>query len=739
MTGSEHIDSVRIAPAPDWILLNEVDDTYRPPVTTAETALLVSHQHHASKHESYTRVVRRLETLSAVQQLSMWRCDFDPAVQQVTIHSLSVQRGGIAKEHAALTRLKFLQREEGLESFMIDGTITVIVAFEDVRVGDVVDTSFTVHSRPRMFVSEFSLLTAVPTGSYTRMFHLSVRFPLEMPMQWMTDSKMIECEVMPSENGESVWQWQVQNFAPRSPEPQMPSWHFHGRFIQVSSYTSWASIAEGFRIAWREKFDDADLENAAEEFGACATLDERIEKALRFVQDDIRYLSVNTEFGGQIPTAPGAVLKRRYGDCKDKAFLLAHLLRKLGIPARPVLVNTVWQRRVGEFLPSPNVFNHVVIEWEFDGKRHWADATIPLQGGGTRKRYLPEFGLGLPISLGVTALEVVDSPPDGRSNSTLHESFYIDTKTNVATLHVLYTARGQAADSMRRDIGHRGSYALAEHRLQWYRSTIVGIERLAEMQIRDDREQNELLLGETYRWRNATMSSDESGVCVFQHFAHLVQGIIVFPDSTDRIHPLALFYPCVAEHRIECITEGHLRADCGGINVTTGAFRVRASLSAIGNRRIYDYSYRSFRDHVDVEEYRDHRQRTIDSLHACRVAFFLRTDRRIPDDQLARIEVLPKPPAKGGDSVLPVLSTSVAPAYGPVASALQTDQTKRSVEMDVTRRLSGKSKSPPTKRRPSFNFVEHRSLKPRSLQMGCGGIFLMYVLFRIIFRVFVGY
>lgn len=419
----DHREFVGIGVVPDWITPNVADETYQPPVSVAESALLISSQYHATRKEAYFRVVQRLETISAVQQSSIWRCDFDPATQRVTIHSLSVRRGGIGREHAEPARLRFLEREENLDSHMLDGTVTVIVTLEDVRVGDVFDASYTIHSRPRIFPEAFSLLTVVPTASYNRLFHLSVRFPAEMPMHWKTDSEKIKRHESSCENGETVWKWEVENFAPRFPEPAMPSWHFHGRFIQISSHTSWAVVADGIRTAWNEYLDDPDLEKCAAEFGACATLEERAEKALRFVQDDIRYLGLNTELGGQIPTAPGAVLRRRFGDCKDKSFLLAHLLRKLGISARPVLVNTTLQKRVEEFLPSPNAFNHAVIEFEINGQRRWADATIPLQGGGALCRYLPEYGMGLPISPGVAALESIESPDDAISHSFLHESF----------------------------------------------------------------------------------------------------------------------------------------------------------------------------------------------------------------------------------------------------------------------------------------------------------------------------
>ena len=68
-------------------------------------------------------------------------------------------------------------------------------------------------------------------------------------------------------------------------------------------------------------------------------LSTRIGKAIELIQDDYRYLSVNLEFGGQIPTPPEIIARRRYGDCKDLSFLLVNNLLEtnLGVSSRPVL------------------------------------------------------------------------------------------------------------------------------------------------------------------------------------------------------------------------------------------------------------------------------------------------------------------------------------------------------------------------------------------------------------------
>ena len=80
---------------------------------------------------------------------------------------------------------------------------------------------------------------------------------------------------------------------------------------------------------------------------------ESLARAFEFAARDVRYVSIQIGIGGYKPHTPSQVCSNRYGDCKDKAFLLSLLLRELGAEAYPALVNTKLRRRLDVFLPSP--------------------------------------------------------------------------------------------------------------------------------------------------------------------------------------------------------------------------------------------------------------------------------------------------------------------------------------------------------------------------------------------------
>jgi hypothetical protein len=87
---------------------------------------------------------------------------------------------------------------------------------------------------------------------------------------------------------------------------------------------------------------------------------EKLAALLDFVRRQVRYVAVEVGVGGYRPHTPQEVLERRWGDCKDKAFLLVDLLRDSDIEAWPVLIRLDPDGRVDREFPSPQ-FNHVIV------------------------------------------------------------------------------------------------------------------------------------------------------------------------------------------------------------------------------------------------------------------------------------------------------------------------------------------------------------------------------------------
>ena len=86
-----------------------------------------------------------------------------------------------------------------------------------------------------------------------------------------------------------------------------------------------------------------------------AVLSDKIRALATFVQKDIRYVAIEIGIGGYKPHAAPDVLKYHYGDCKDKATLLAALLKEIGVDSYFVLAQTSrgFQKRSSEWQSVP--------------------------------------------------------------------------------------------------------------------------------------------------------------------------------------------------------------------------------------------------------------------------------------------------------------------------------------------------------------------------------------------------
>ena len=101
---------------------------------------------------------------------------------------------------------------------------------------------------------------------------------------------------------------------------------------------------------------------AAELAQGISTESEQALALSRWVQNSIRYASIQLGvIGGYRPNPPEAVLKKGYGDCKDKSALLQAMLRAIGVESYQVLVFSGDPSRVRPEFPSPLQFNHSII------------------------------------------------------------------------------------------------------------------------------------------------------------------------------------------------------------------------------------------------------------------------------------------------------------------------------------------------------------------------------------------
>ncbi|WP_243287742.1 transglutaminase-like domain-containing protein [Geothrix terrae] len=125
----------------------------------------------------------------------------------------------------------------------------------------------------------------------------------------------------------------------------------------------------------------------SEELRRAATPREKARILFDYVKSEIRYIADEGAMHAFIPHDPASVLEKKYGDCKDKAWLLTALARIHGLSIHPVLLSTVPPPDFHEL--APGLFNHVICALEEQDQLTFMDPTATYSEMGD----LPDLDL----------------------------------------------------------------------------------------------------------------------------------------------------------------------------------------------------------------------------------------------------------------------------------------------------------------------------------------------------------
>ena len=110
----------------------------------------------------------------------------------------------------------------------------------------------------------------------------------------------------------------------------------------IAEAGSWRGVGEWYeKLSSDRKAANAEITaKAAELVAGKNDFYDRAEAITEFVQKEIRYFVIEKGIGGLQPHPAAEIFHNRYGDCKDKATLLAAMLSSVGLHSDIVLVHT---------------------------------------------------------------------------------------------------------------------------------------------------------------------------------------------------------------------------------------------------------------------------------------------------------------------------------------------------------------------------------------------------------------
>ena len=331
----------------------------------------------ASGDENYTAYRMKIltpEGLAAANVVAGW----NPSTDDIVIHRLRLIRGDKVIDVLSDNKFDVIQRENNLENNMLDGQLTAALQIPGVEVGDELEFAATLRRSETVFANRSHGFAQLPVVTSAGTHRVRLLWSDDKKVRWSSTTDLGKLAVL--ERGRER-ELTVEMKAPSSvvATDEAPARFNIRRLIEYSEFGDWSEVsalmAPLFDKASQLATDSPIRAEVARIAKANATPEARARAALQLVQDRIRYVYVGLDGGNYRPAAADETWKRRFGDCKAKTALLMALLRELGVPAEAVLVNSNGVDGADQRLPTPQVFDHVLVRTTIAGKIYWLDGT----------------------------------------------------------------------------------------------------------------------------------------------------------------------------------------------------------------------------------------------------------------------------------------------------------------------------------------------------------------------------
>jgi len=535
------------APKPGWLVPYKPDTsltTNTKDVSDGYYQLLFEEQYHVEQKTIYRHIVRDIVSETGIQNGSQINVSYNPEYEKLLFHEVLIRRNGAVINRLSPGKFKIIQKEEELSLHIYSGTYNAFYLVEDVRKGDQIEYAYSVAGENPIFANKFSEILYLTSYEPVTNFYKALIVSPARKLYFKAFNNAPE-PTKRSMNGMELYEWNLgNNVHILDPEDYQPSWFTGYPHYEISEYNSWKEVVD-----WAAKVNDVplagtELQSRIAQIKKLAGDDKEkyLLEAIRFVQDDIRYMGIEMGEYSHRPNMPEKVCRQRFGDCKDKSLLLCALLRANGITAYMAYVNTNLKGKIEEEQPSPGRFNHVIAKVLLNDQTYWVDATFSLQRGSLKNRYNPDFRKALVLGDGSTSL--TDIPLKDFGKLVVNEDITLadfDNDSARLTVHTEYT--GLYADNLRSMVANTSMKNLKTSYEDFYKKIYGKVDLLDSILITDLTEENKIKVEEKYRieepWK---IDSANNNRLSFTSSAHILKDKLIIVNES-RQTPVTLLFP----------------------------------------------------------------------------------------------------------------------------------------------------------------------------------------------------
>jgi len=600
---------IHTAAKPIWLSTYK-DYNQKPSLRTIQDGYYYSlseQQIHVEKKAHYFHYVREIISATGIQNGSQISVSFDPSFEKLEFHEITVWRNNKPQNRLNLPAFKILADEQDFSKFIYQGSYSANLILDDIRKGDRIEYSFTITGRNPIFDNKFCQDIYLQSNKPMAHQYVSLFFSSSRKLNMKLFNKAAKPTIT-QENGLIHYVWEGFQVQPAIDNNNEPTWLNSYNYVQLSDFSSWAEVANWAsginQPATDIKGELAQLINQLKsKYGNDKAAYFRV--AARTVQDEVRYMGIEIGEYSHRANRPEKVYAQRYGDCKDKSLLLVSILRANGIDANMVLVNTDMEDKTDQFIPTAKAFDHAVVTANVNGKQVWVDATISNQGGDGTDIYFPDYGKGLILKHGTTALTTIPSSKTGKT--VCIETYVVGKKGDSVTLDVRTTYTLDRADRERDRLESSGMAETEKTYLDYYSKIYSKIEAKDSVKVIDDIHKNTLTTIESYSIKDFYKKDTVGGRANADFYASYIGDEL--PSVSNHVKtPVAVSFPFDYDYTIKLFDKNGWSITEKQNEIKRDAYNFSSHYSVSGDTLLLHYSFAYLKDYVTadkVEEFKN--------------------------------------------------------------------------------------------------------------------------------------
>ena len=316
------------------------------------------------------------------------------------IHRIAVIREGEYIDKLPDTNIKILDNENNSNGGVLSKSKKINVSIRDLRLYDILileDTRTKVFSEKEFVRRDFVKHIYVTPDTYWAYgkYHYKFINNREKKVAYKrfffrdTEGNAMEQPIEYLEKGQVLEISHTNYINPVDPNREIFP------FIDFATESTWKDLSNYIYPLYEDVLKQSNLQQFArdlvEKLDKLPTLDEQIQFAIEYVQNNIYYTYNADEMNGHKPQEPAITFQNKQGDCKAKCVLLKTILDYLEVDSSIVLVNYNADFYLKYYLPSLLSFNHVIVKIRHNAEDYFVDATSRNEFGRLEKRTVLSF------------------------------------------------------------------------------------------------------------------------------------------------------------------------------------------------------------------------------------------------------------------------------------------------------------------------------------------------------------